>query len=473
MNKGRHRSYAATSSSTSSTATRTNIQLVCLVHGEPPSSCFKVTIGNHEDGDELRKLIKKINEHDFAKFAARKLKLWVVDIPYNSLNISDYNVDIVNVLHGREFPILCKVGDIFTEQPVKDHIHIIIELPALNEAGMEGELELKKTIVKFTETTQQFIDYIDRQAKRSKVSLSSIDQTHLDELLNHLQFRRATSIITVSSADKDFDERFVWDERNEDQHAKDVKDDHDQVCRRGYMSYLSDNISISSKFIWYDPKPKKDLLNINDSSLPYSISGTTDVLVMDESFYRVLDYRSGIQAGFELKKEVQDSDTNQAIAELIVTNLVSNHAVFIVLTDLNNTWIFYWLTNDNLIMMSRTNSRDALAIIEMALAEDPKVKAATTTIDINFPIGMRCNYFRRLSNLQYGEAFENEVEGLDLFLNRPKVNFEFEDDIANMKDMFDEMTEKEITDWKIKRALRLLEDTPGFQLDKNYMDMYS
>ena len=58
------------------------------------------------------------------------------------------------------------------------------------------------------------------------------------------------------------------------------------------------------------------------------------------------------------------------------------------------------------------------------------------------------------------------------FFNRPKVQFEFEDDVANMKDMFDEMTDKEIKDWKVRRALKLL-DKPGFQLDKDYMNMYS
>ena len=34
--------------------------------------------------------------------------------------------------------------------------------------------------------------------------------------------------------------------------------------------------------------------------------------------------------------------------------------------------------------------------------------------------------------------------------------------------MFDEMTE-EIKGWKVRRALKLLDETPGFQLDKNYM----
>ncbi|CAG8643816.1 8635_t:CDS:2 [Gigaspora margarita] len=252
---------------------------------------------------------------------------------------------------------------------------------------------------------------------------------------SHLQLHRSFNEIIVES-EKDFDERFVWDKRSEDQHAKDLKDDNDHVHKRGYMSYLSDNISIPSEFVWYDPKSKKDLFSINNSSLPYNISGTTDVLIMDKGFYKVLDFRSGIRAGFELKKNVQDSDINQAMVKLIVANIGSNHAVF----------------------MSRIEtSREALAIIERALV---RRSTATTTLDSNFPIEMRCNYFR-MRDFQPGDVIENETNALDSFLNRPKVQFDFDDDIANMKDMFDDMTEKEITDWKVRRVLRLLENTPG------------
>ena len=162
------------------------------------------------------------------------------------------------------------------------------------------------------------------------------------------------------------------------------------------MNYLGDNISIPSTLVWYDPKSKRDLLNVNDVSLPYSISGTAGVLVMDESFYSVLDYRSGIRAVFEIKKTIQDNHVNQAIAELIVTNILSNYAVFVILTDLNNNWIFYWLSNGRIITISRAvNSSNALDIIERALDEDPITTATTTTIDLNFPIGARVNCFRR------------------------------------------------------------------------------
>src|SRR4051794_36042383 len=133
---------------------------------------------------------------------------------------------------------------------------------------------------------------------------------------------------------------------------------------------------------------------------------------MNKSFFDILEYRSGIRAGFKLKKKVQDLDINQAIAELIATNILSNYAVFIVLTDLNNNWIFYWLSNDRTIMMFRAvNSSNALDIIERALTKDLTSTATTTTIDPNFPIGTRINCFC-LGNLQ-GEASENEMKSLD------------------------------------------------------------
>ncbi|RIB02473.1 hypothetical protein C2G38_2227744 [Gigaspora rosea] len=100
------------------------------------------------------------------------------------------------------------------------------------------------------------------------------------------------------------------------------------------MRYLSGNISIPDEFIWYDPKSKKDLLSIN---VPFNISGTTTVLIMDEGFYEVLNYHSRIRVGFELKRNVQESHVNQAMAELIVVNIVSNYAIFMVLTDLDET----------------------------------------------------------------------------------------------------------------------------------------
>src|SRR4051812_27784248 len=107
-------------------ATRSGNTLNCLEHGEPVDCYFKVT-ANNETVDELKGLIKKKGELDVI---ARKLRLWVVNIPFNSQNLGDDSVDIANTLNGQRFLPPNKVRDIFTTQPAEDHVHIIVELPA-------------------------------------------------------------------------------------------------------------------------------------------------------------------------------------------------------------------------------------------------------------------------------------------------------------------------------------------------------
>ncbi|CAG8474991.1 4125_t:CDS:10 [Ambispora gerdemannii] len=243
------------------------------------------------------------------------------------------NADIVNDLGGQVLRPMDTIEEKFSA-PANNHIHVTVEVPAFPDTAeapsgitKEGS-SYKRTIDRFTDTTQQFANIASEKTK----SLSSMNQTHLDELLKHLHFRRTTSVIIVNSTNKDFDERFVWDERTENQHAEDQKDGQGHVIKRG-------------------------------------LSG-------------------GIRAGFELKKTVQDSDVNQAIAELIVTNIVSNHA-------------------PPIHVMLLTLLREHLSKIPLT--------ATTTTIDSNFPIGARSNCFRHLENLQHGKVFENDGEAGPIF----------------------------------------------------------
>jgi hypothetical protein len=133
--RGRPPKTSATSSSTAtSSPTRTETKLFCLVHGEPSNLSCSITVRNHKNVYGLKKLIKKKNEPEFNNFALRSLNLWIVDIPFNSPNLGDSSVNIANVLQGREFLPPNKVGDIFTTQPNKDNIHIIVELPPTSPA---------------------------------------------------------------------------------------------------------------------------------------------------------------------------------------------------------------------------------------------------------------------------------------------------------------------------------------------------
>src|SRR5205085_1127757 len=107
--------------------------------------------------------------------------------------------------------------------------------------------------------------------------------------------------------------------------------------------------------------------------LPFDISGTTDVLIVKKSHINARDIRTGIQAGFELKKKVQDSHTHQAIGQLFVANIFSQEPVFVVLTDLGDEWIFYWLNeieNNIKIMELSVGLKVAIHIVESTFGGD-------------------------------------------------------------------------------------------------------
>ncbi|CAG8722412.1 4790_t:CDS:2, partial [Dentiscutata erythropus] len=332
-------------------------------------SVFGIKYDGNTIVDDLRKVIWKeeikVPEH----VKAKDLLLYQVNINLNTQNpqraaLGNPDANIVTDLGGQKLRPIDNVENKFSA-PANEHIHIIIEVPVVAEATLEtteGEPSYKRAI-------EQIANILDRQMPSTKYFFLSFFKKPRISLSN-------TIVFTMNSTNKNFDEQFVWDDRAENQHMEDQKD--------------------SLALVWYDSKSKKDLLSVYDVSLPYRISGTADVLVMDEKFYNVLDYHSGIRAGFELKKTVQDYDVNQAIAKLIVANIHSNYAVFLVLTDLNNSWMFYWLSNNRTIMMFRAaNSSNALDIIERALTEDP----TSITIDPNFPIGARINCFHHLRNL--------------------------------------------------------------------------
>ncbi|PKC57304.1 hypothetical protein RhiirA1_428588, partial [Rhizophagus irregularis] len=170
-------------------------------------------------------------------------------------------------------------------------------------------------------------------------------QAHLDTLLDLFQLsiialdiEDVRTVLAESSA-KGYD----WDRKKiENQQADDIIED-EVVTKEGYISYLKENIKISDKSDFYDVKSKKSLLSVKYDEMPFEISGTTDVVIAKKSNANAHTLSHGIQAGIELKKQIKDIDIPQAIGQLLTANIRSNEAVFIVLTNLNEEWIFFWL----------------------------------------------------------------------------------------------------------------------------------
>jgi hypothetical protein len=332
---------------------------------------------------------------------------------------------------------------------------------------------------------------------------------------------------------------YEWDKTmREDQQADDYKKGGNNI--KGYVNYLKENIKIPVGTSFYDCKSKKKLFFLKDELLSFDMSGTTDVIIVKNSHINALDLRSGIQAGFELKKAIQEVHTHQAVAQLFIANIFSKSPVFIVLTDLNNDWYFYWLsrednelkvmqikvglkkaifliqaafgTNDNTFdtndnndnaLSSRCNLshirkvRDSEArknvdrseeehveiseeeSVEINEEENVEINEEENVEEENVEISERDVNITRVRNVEVirggGVGSSRNVSSqLDLFVNRPKFDLDFDDDVGNMRDVFDVMSEEEILNWKVRRTIRFLKDNGVLpdEDDNKYLSMY-
>ncbi|GBC07349.1 hypothetical protein RclHR1_00740032 [Rhizophagus clarus] len=132
-----------------------------------------------------------------------------------------------------------------------------------------------------------------------------------------------------------------------------------------------------------------------------------------------------IQVGFELKKSVEDSHVPQAIGQLLAANIISIEAVIIVLTDLNDEWIFFWLDyQDNIYKVKQftVSLKDAIFIIEKAFTHDVKLPFKNFR---NYQEYVRAGG-TRIATIESDVILESKSHELQLFLDRPKVSIEFE-----------------------------------------------
>lgn len=310
-------------------------------------------------------------------------------------------------------------------------------------------------------------------------------QSELDELLDVLQLKIKSVDINNYNLNlvenKDISS-FSWDRQDENQQADDTGTV--EARKQRYISYLKKTIKIPDGSGFYDTKSKRSFLSLKHKALPFKMNGTTDVVIAKKIYADGYNLARGIQVVFELKKKVQDVHIPQAVGQLLTANIRSNEAVYVVLTDLNDVWVFFWLEsqehNNTIITQFTVCRSDAITIIEKTFENES-----------NFPLHLRTTYnlpgYAPVGGVATEEAATEEAaieevgieekNELELFLTRSKVQLEFEDDVANMKDVYDVMSEEEIRDWKIRRALRLLRDSldfQSFQLDDNeYINMYS
>ncbi|RGB38562.1 hypothetical protein C1646_691975 [Rhizophagus diaphanus] len=100
--------------------------LFCLVKGNTTANAFAVDIDSGKAVSHLKEAIKAKKQNDFAGVDADKLRLWKVEIggdhlddPLKNLTLNDNN----------ELSAIKKISKYFTELPVEEHIHVLVEPP--------------------------------------------------------------------------------------------------------------------------------------------------------------------------------------------------------------------------------------------------------------------------------------------------------------------------------------------------------
>ena len=126
----------------------------------------------------------------------------------------------------------------------------------------------------------------------------------------------------------------------------------DEDCpenRTAYMKHLENHLKLPGMYSLADVQPISTLLNVvlpgrDDQSR--KVSGTTDVVLAKSTNIENDAIRNNVEALIELKKprNMRKKDhTPQTVIEHLAASFLNEwHGIFSVLTDLENSWTFYW-----------------------------------------------------------------------------------------------------------------------------------
>ena len=130
------------------------------------------------------------------------------------------------------------------------------------------------------------------------------------------------------------------------------EDHKDNQC--AYMAYLNQKLNVPETHSLVDTQSQRTLLTVTflqESEESRKIRGTTDVAIVTLQSSTNKTIRNNIETQFELKKpeKLRTKDhTPQVVGEHFAASYLNrHHPVVSVLTDLNNSWTFYWFARSD------------------------------------------------------------------------------------------------------------------------------
>jgi len=260
--------------------------------------------------------------------------------------------------------------------------------------------------------------------------ISTASNTQYRSIMQYLGLRKPKVMqFEVLGTDKEV-EGFQWGPEKEDA----------QMDR--CLSWLH-TISLPPKMQMLSVSGKRDFLNFSfggSNNTDYLLKGTTDIIIAPTHYVNARNLRGGLRMAIELRKVVDESDRWQTILKLIAVSAFSHFPVAVVLTDLGPCWHFMWFSRSDGIQERQLGLHDGVTLMEDILHER--------------------GIYRDMCMMEEAIQAENEAvsrERTGLYDLIPKP------DVVNMEDLFEEMSEEEIRQYKYEQAMKYVKSSSLWQ----------
>jgi hypothetical protein len=216
-------------------------------------------------------------------------------------------------------------------------------------AEVKGQVtEVKDQVTEVqTEQVKTSKDVADLVASKQSTALSRMTVSKKDALLSAVEFKVVGAFWESKPALVEVPQ-FAWSRCKEDE-------EHQRSAYTAFIS-LHTNVAQFPDFGWYDAQPSRELLNCEIGSV--RIKGTCDVVLLKKCNIDADAIRDNLLCVVELKKQVSNNHVHQAVGEHIAASLCSSdEAVVTVLTDLKDSWQFWWLSINGSSMLTYKATR--------------------------------------------------------------------------------------------------------------------
>ncbi len=366
------------------------IKLFCAVVGD--GSVFPVDI---DVGQTVGDLKEKVKEKKQYAFPADELTLYLAKkddgkwLAYTSEEVAaleNGDASLVQDLLVTKLHPVRKIHNVFTNLDDDDAIHVLVKLPNETKANTPDNTMLE-AIKTMQEKINTIAESLSESKKRKSVAFSSMSSKGCGKLVNKLNLKRKT-IYIEEAALKAFDGNingFEWkDNESENNHAE------------SYCAYVKNHLrkTLNDCNLTVIPvHDKNHLLSIRDDRLPFNLSGSTDMLILEDMGDQTKENASDFQdlrMAIEVKKDLsKDPDLEkglcQAITELIAMDLKTEESAMVLLTDLNHKWVFMWLGDGYIYKMTLSQPSHAFAFMREAIPKWNQFNGSDGNVYIPFP----------------------------------------------------------------------------------------